>query len=326
MKAAGKHNQNKNIYSDGVGSESMFGNLFKKKRTQDEIEAEITKAIKEIMANEKLGSRDFGKLLLLDKELTENKSFLPITNIACEEMLKKAEDCFFGNIDIQVILDYLSDISTMPNKGFGQYAQLWLTNKDLFEYKPQRLKSALDYDRDIQTQLDEIKADLEFYDKNFKKIIDMLYEAIGNYRKRDEFDKSDLFQIDERFSIMLNFMFVDLPRETVISARKALLSFALNYDMGEEVKNSYYMCKKYIYGNYINLVKKDGVVVPATDLLIAEGILQAYYADDVSGEEIDKNTELINNFADEFTEIPEMKEDMKLLVDVYKYLGLMGGK
>ena len=59
----------------------MLKELFHKKKAQEEIEDEITKAVNQINSNEPAGNRDFSKLLHLDKELVESDAFKPIMNI-----------------------------------------------------------------------------------------------------------------------------------------------------------------------------------------------------------------------------------------------------
>lgn len=302
----------------------MFNGLFKKKKTQEQIETEITEAVNKIISNQPTGQRDFSELLYIDDELVHSKVFTPIMAIAFEEMVKQAENAFFCDVDIQTVLDYLKDISTFPNKAYQGQAGIWLTHKALFEQSFQRYSSVLDTKRDIQEQFEELKENVEIYDKDFRGITNILANSIEKFRKRDDFDKSDLDGAYERYSILTGFMLADISEEQILSARKALLSFALNCDL-EGAMKAYDICKKDFYGLYINLIKDDKTIVPVTDILIANAILQAHYADEISAENLREYTEAMEIYTKEFADVPDMQEQIQLIVKVLKYLGLYGG-
>ncbi len=302
----------------------MFKNLFNKKRTQDDIEMEIRAAINEIINEQPCGKRDFSKLLSMDEELLESEYFNPILTIAFETMVEQAENAFLCDVDIQVVLDFLKDISTFPNKAQSGYAELWLKHGELFEQKPQRYMSVLDPTRDIEEQFEELRSNVEVYQKDFMLIMNTVKDAIAKFQKRDSYDKSDLDGAYERFSILTGFMLVDFTEEQILSARKALLSYALNDDI-EGARDCYNMCKKHFYGKYLSLIKTDKTVVPVVDELICNAILQSGSDGEVPHDELRRYTEELETFTDELSSVPEMAEDVKLFIDVSRYFGLYGG-
>lgn len=301
----------------------MFNRLFRKRRKHEDIETEITKAVNDIIGMQ-TGKRDFSELLELDEELVNSDRFAGIMAIAFEEMVKQAENAFFCNVDIQLVLDYLKDISTFPNNAYQGQANIWLTNKTLFEQGFQRYKSILNPTQNIQEQFDDLKNHVELYDKDFRTVTNLLAESIGKFKMRDDFDKSDLDGAYNRYSILTGLMLADINKNQIISVRKALISFALNYDL-DGAAQAYNICKKDFYGLYVNLTKDDKTAVPATDIIIANGILEAYHDEQLSSEEFHKNTIEMETYTREFSNVPEMKEQLQLIVNVYKYLGLYGG-
>lgn len=293
----------------------MFG-VFKKRRSQEEIENEISDAIGKIMKDNPCGKRDFSKLLLLDKELIENKSFVPILAMAFEILVKQTENAFFCNVDIQIVLDYLRDLSTFPDRAESGYAKIWLEHEKLFEQKPQRYMSVLDTKRSIEEQFKEIKENTDIYHKDFVMIMDICRKATEKFQKRDDYDKSELEGAYERFSILTDLMLGRVSEKKILSARKVLLAYALNAD--EDSVYCYNLCKKHFYGKYINLIREDQISVPAVDVIIGNAILKS---EGIFDEDAEKEfLHDIEIFNETFDSVEEMKEQKELYLKVMKYL------